>query len=116
VKVLNPKNRCCVVAGTITQLLTVQLNGSPTSWLEMWLGEIQTTDTPLNYLCFELKEKQQCYIPQGWGCWTVAKQILLMLDPTAPKSNRTHYVYNHRIKWEITDRWPGETVPTGRKP
>lgn len=109
VKVLDKhqhKNNCCIIVGTITRLLTVQLNGTPTQWLEMWLGEIQWNAVPLDYLRFKLDEKHRYYIPLGWCGWTVAKCLLLMIDPLAPKSNCTLFLYNHRIKWEITDRWP----------
>lgn len=100
------KNKCCIVVGTITRLLMVRLNGTPLPWLEMRLGEIQNDEAPLNYLCFKLDEKRRYYIPLGWGGWTVAKRLLLMCNPMAVRSNHTLFLYNHRIKWEITDRWP----------
>jgi hypothetical protein len=68
---------------------------------EMRLGQFQRTATGQRYLRFKLSARR-FYIPLGWNDWTVAKHISLVPDPT----QQTLTLYNHRVKWNITDRWP----------
>jgi hypothetical protein len=69
--------------------------------MEMRLGQFQHGATGQRYLRFKLSTRRY-YVPLGWKNWTVAKRISLV-----PYPMRLQLVLcNHRVKWNIEDRWP----------
>jgi hypothetical protein len=48
--------------------------------------------------------KARFYVPLGWAEWSVACRISLPQDKTSPQL----HLYNDRMTWQITDRWPTE--------
>jgi hypothetical protein len=69
--------------------------------MEMRLGQFQHRATGQRFLRFKLTTRRY-YLPLGWQGWTVAKRISLIPDPL----RRQLTLFNHRVKWNIADRWP----------
>lgn len=60
-----------VAVGKITQFLSIKCDGETWPWMELELGK-RLDDTDLGYMHFVLGATQ-CYVPLGWGGWTVAR-------------------------------------------
>jgi hypothetical protein len=89
-----------VAVGKVTRFLSMEFDGETWPWMELVLGE-HLNNTDLDYMCFAFGATR-CYVPLGWGGWTVARRVSLARDPTNPRCT----LINHRVRWYLGDQWP----------
>jgi hypothetical protein len=81
-------------------VLSLEHLGQRAAWLEVCFAQ-RVPERRALFISFKQSEARY-YVPLGWGGWTIARRISLPVDFI----NSQYRIYNHRMLWQIADRWP----------
>lgn len=93
-----------VVVARISRFLHIPCgDGKARRWLELEL--LEESGVHEGFRQFKLSQRRH-YVPLGWNGWTIASRIFLV-----PRGNLPFYFLNHRIRWQLRDRWASVLRP-----